>query len=503
LSAIAPRLGYDVAERPTPVLDLDWDPERARAFADDIVDLWVELLGSFRGKPVVRSQLTREQVQQAIALDVPEEPLSQPKLVAHLRALLDHSLRAGHPAHLSYITGSGTVPGAAADLLASGLNPNVGGWLLSPAATEIELALTSWLARQFGLPETAGGLIVAGGAIANFVALKVARDAATGLEARRSGVASHRLAVYCSEEAHVTIDRAADMLGLGSDAVRHIAVDAELRLDVAALEEVLRADAARGIRPAAVVATAGTTGTGAIDPLAAIADVASQHGAWLHVDAAYGGPAVLADDLKPLFRGIERAGSITLDPHKWLSTPLGSGCILVRDAQALSDSFGVYASYVHEEEDLDRGVNIGFMGPQFSRGFDALKVWVSLLAHGRAAYGRRISHDVELTHYLSALVDEHPEFELVTRGLSICCFRYRPADVDDDAYLDGLNERLLTELQLDGRVFPSNAIIHGRFCLRTCIVNFRTEAEDLERVLEVAVELGARLHAGASSTLPS
>jgi glutamate/tyrosine decarboxylase-like PLP-dependent enzyme len=492
-----------VAERPPPVRDLDWDPERARAFADDIVDLWLELLKSLRTEPVVPPQLTREQVLHAVALDIPEEPLPQPELLAHLRAILDHSLLAGHPAHLSYITGSGTVPGAAADLLASGLNPNVGGWLLSPAATEIELALTSWLARQFGLPDTAAGLIVAGGAIANFIALKTARDAATDLDARRGGVAGHRLAVYCSDEAHVTIDRAADMLGLGSDAVRHIPVDDQLRLDAAALEEALRTDAADRVRPAAIVATAGTTGTGAIDPLPAIADLAAEYGAWFHVDAAYGGPAVLADDLKPLFDGTERADSITLDPHKWLSTPLGSGCILVRDRQALFDSFDVYASYVHEQEDLERGVNLGFMGPQFSRGFDALKVWVSLLAHGRGAYGRRISHDVELTRYLASLVDEHPEFELVASGLSICCFRYLPAGIDDEEYLDRLNERLMTELQLDGRVYPSNAIVHGRFCLRTCIVNFRTEAEDLERVLEVAGEVGARLHAGASSTLPS
>src|SRR5215210_6596550 len=195
---MAPRLGYDVAERPLPVLDLDWDPERARSFADDVVDLWVELLGSLRTEPVVAAQLTREQVQRAVTLDVPEDPLPQRELVAHLRSILDHSLRAGHPAHLSYITGSGTVPGAAADLLASGLNPNVGGWLLSPAATEIELAVTGWLAREFGLPDTAGGLIVAGGAIANFIALKTARDVATGLDTRRSGVAGHRLAVYCS-----------------------------------------------------------------------------------------------------------------------------------------------------------------------------------------------------------------------------------------------------------------------------------------------------------------
>ena len=266
-----------------------------------------------------------------------------------------------------------------------------------------------------------------------------------------------------------------------------------------ALEAAIQADLDTGIRPAVVVGTAGTTATGAIEPLADLAEIAAAHRLWFHVDAAYGGALALSDELRPLLRGIERADSVTLDPHKWLSTPLGSGCIVVRDVQSLSDSFDVSAAYVHEEEGVDRGVNLGFMGPQFSRGFDALKVWVSLLAHGRTAYARRIEHDIELTRYLAARVEERPDFELLASGLSICCFRYRPEGVDDEETLDRLNERLLTELQFDGRVFPSNAILDGRFCLRTCIVNFRTEADDLDRVLEVASELGSRLSASTRS----
>lgn len=483
-----------MAEKPAPFPELDWDPKRAREFAEEMVGIWTELLGSLHDGPVSPPHLTHEAVRRAVAVEVPDEPMQRDEIVQYLRsAVLEYSLKAGHPAFLGYISGAGTVPGAAADLLASGLNPNVGGWLLSQAATEIEVQLTRWLADQFDLPESAGGLIVPGGAIANLVGLKAARDAIAGPEVRREGVADRRLAFYCSAEAHVTIDRAADMLGLGTAAVRHIAVDEDLRLRPGALEQTIREDLEEGIRPAVLVATAGTTGTGAIDPLAELAEIASDRGLWFHVDAAYGGLAVLVDDLRPLFAGIERADSITLDPHKWLSTPLGSGCILVRDAERLADSFSVYASYVHEEEDVSRGENLCYLGPQFSRGFDALKVWVSLLAHGRAAYADRIAHDVALTRYLASRVQEHPRFELVAAGLSICCFRYRPAEVRDDDYLDRLNERLLTELQLDGRVFPSNAIVNGRFCLRTCIVNFRTEADDLDLVLEVAAELGAKL----------
>ena len=472
-------------ERPAPVTDLDWDPERTRAFTDELVGIWTDLLESLRDGPVVPPSLGLEAVREAVAIDVPDDPMPAAELVVHLReAVLDYSLKSGHPAHLAYITGTGTVPGAAADLLASGLNANVGGWLLSPAASEIEMRLVEWLAGRLELPETAGGMIVAGGGVANFIALKVARDAVAGLATREHGV-TEPLAIYCSEEAHVTIDRAADMLGLGTDAVRHV--------DARGLEAAIRADGAAGIRPGIVVGTAGTTATGVIEPLADLAEIAFRHELWFHVDAAYGGALALSDELRPLLDGIERADSV--DPHKWLSTPLGSGCIIVRDIQSLAESFDVSADYVHEEEGVDRGVNLGFRGPQFSRGFDALKVWVSLLAHGRKAYARRIEHDIELTRYLAARVDERPDFELLASGLSICCFRYRPEGVDDEESLNQLNERLLTELQVDGRVFPSNAILDGRYSLRTCIVNFRTEADDLDRVLDVAAELGSTLAA--------
>jgi len=474
-------------DRPTPVRDLDWDTGRAQAFADEMVGLWIELLESLRSGPVVPPALSQETVQEAVTLDVPDEPMPQDMLVAHLRdAVLGYSLKSGHPAHLAYITGTGTVPGAAADLLASGLNANAGGWLLSPAATEIELQLTRWFARLLGLPQTAGGMIVAGGGVANFIALKAARDAMAGLKTRDTGVTTP-LAIYCSEEAHVTIDRAADMLGLGTSAVRHVGVGH--------LAAAIENDRAAGVTPAVVVGTAGTTSTGEIEPLPELADIAALHGLWFHVDAAYGGAVALSEKLRPLLAGIERANSVTLDPHKWLSTPLGSGCIVVRDFQSLADSFDVYAAYVHEEDELGRGVNLGFRGPQFSRGFDALKVWVSLLAHGRAAYARRIEHDIELTRYLAARVEERPDFELLSTALSICCFRYRPDGMNEPEQLNRLNERLVSELQLDGRVYPSNAILGGRHCLRTCIVNFRTEAEDLDRVLEVAAEVGSTLAA--------
>jgi aromatic-L-amino-acid/L-tryptophan decarboxylase len=487
-----------VPQRPAPVTDLAWSAERAQSFGGDVLGLWTELLERLPELPVNR-ELTPAEVAPAVALPVPEEPMPEEQLLAHLRELtFEQSLLMGHPGFFAYICGAGTVPGAAAELLAAGLNPCLGGYRLGPGANEIELHLTRWLAQRFGLPEGSGGMIMTGGAMANFVALKCARDAALGHDVRERGVREHGpVALYASEEAHVVIRRAADMLGLGAASVHPVAIDAQQRMRTDALEAAIRGDLRSGIRPLAVVATAGTTTTGSIDPLLEITALAKEHGLWLHVDAAYGGAAVLSDELRGLLAGVEEADSIAVDPHKWLYTSQSAGCVLMRDFGALSRSFHSDASYIWLDEAQRHGVDFAMHGPQFSRGFAALKVWVSLLAHGTAAYGRRIAHDVALARYLGELVEEHPDFELMCEPrLSICCFRYRPAgwDAGEDA-LDRLNERLMGAIMADGRVYCSNAVIGDRFGLRACIVNFRTEAEDVERLLAVAAELGERLQA--------
>ena len=310
------------------------------------------------------------------------------------------------------------------------------------------------------------------------------------------------MTLYCSDQAHAVIERAADMLGVGSRAVRKIPTDADWRIRLDVLRERIESDSAAGATPFAVVGTAGTTATGAIDPLDALADLCREYGLWFHVDASYGGPAALTDDLRPLFKGIERADSIAFDPHKWLYIPRAAGCLLIRDLQLLADAFAVHPTYIYQDrERTDRGIDLGLLGPEFTRSFLSFKVWVSLLAHGRSAYTERISHDAALARYLGARVRERPDFELMALvNLSICCFRYVPPDLaalpaepDREAYFDRLNERLMTAIQLDGRAFCSNAVLRGRFTLRVCIVNYRTEASDLETLLDVAAELGARL----------
>ena len=497
-----------MAERPEPLRDLDWDPARARAFTDGVADIYEELLTRLRDLPVSGTWGV-EEVRDAVAIPIPDDPMPEDELLEYLRTItFDYSGFLGHPRFYAYISGAGTVPGAAADLLAAGLNANTGGWRLAPAATEIELAFARWFAQDvFGLPETAGGSLTSGGAMANFIALKVSRDAKAGWDVRKDGVAAGPpLRIYVSTETHVVSIRGADMLGLGSDNARKIAVGPDYRIGVDDLRAAIAEDRAAGIRPIAVVANAGTVSTGVVDPLEEIADLCRDEDLWFHVDAAYGGPAMLADDLRPLFAGIERADSIAFDPHKWLYTPQSGGCVVVRDFELMRRAFDVdYVAYVvKDEEHTDWGVDLGRHSPNFSRGFWALKVWVSLLAHGKTAYGERISHDAALARYLGARAEELDEFELMTPvGLSITCFRYVPADLsasrdraqtpERDEYLDVLNNRLMTAIQLDGRVYCSNAVLDGRFCLRSCIVNYRTEAEDMDALLDVASELGAKL----------
>ena len=460
----------------------------------------IERLGA--DLPVSRAE-NSDSVRSAIGLDVPSSPMDLDAIEEHLREFVfHHSMYPGHPGFLAYVSGAGTVPGATADLLAAGLNQNVGGWRLSPAATELEQHLVGWFAGRMGLPEGSGGFMVSGGAMANLVVVQLARLDKAGWDVREDGLlAGPQLVVYVSTETHVTVDRAAEISGMGRAGVRHIPVDAELRMDVDALRSTIEADVAAGRKPIAVVATAGTTGTGSIDPLGEIADICEAFDLWMHVDGAYGGAAALTRELAPLFAGIERADSIGFDPHKWLYTPIAGAVVLVRDFELLHDAFGLHASYIVEDsENTGWGNDLAYLTPNFTRPFSALKVWVSLLAHGWDAYERRIVHDVELTRYLEHLVRGEPELQLISpQRLSIATFRYRPPDVgvdqSHDPYLNELNERIMFDLEFDGKVYPSNAVVEGRFAIRSCIVNFRTEADQMETLVADTIRFGRQRHA--------
>jgi aromatic-L-amino-acid decarboxylase len=490
-------------QRPERVSDLNWSESQAREFVGMAAGIWTELVDRLeRDLPVARGEDSKS-VRTAIALDVPSHPLDLEAIEEYLRDFVfSHSMYPGHPGFLGYVSGAGTVPGAAADLVASGLNQNSGGWRLSPAATELEHHLGEWFAQKVGLPRGSGGFMVSGGAMANLVGVQLARLEKAGWDVREAGLLpGPQLVIYVSTETHVTVDRAAEISGLGRAGVRHIPTDAELRMDVDALRSTIEADLDTGHKPIAVIATAGTTATGSIDPLDQIADICEELDLWMHVDGAYGGAAAMTRDLAPLFAGIERADSVGFDPHKWLYTPIAGACVLVRDFGVLHNAFGLHASYIVEDpETTGWGQDMAFLTPNFTRPFSALKVWVSLLAHGWDAYERRIAHDVELTRYLEHLVREEPELELITpQRLSIATFRYRPtevaADPSHDPYLNELNERIMFDLEFEGKVYPSNAVVNGRFAIRSCIVNFRTEAEQMETLVADTVRFGRLRHA--------
>jgi glutamate/tyrosine decarboxylase-like PLP-dependent enzyme len=480
------------------------DAATFRALGHRLVDQLTDLL-----EAVPRGPVTRDESPSAVrsALDL-KDPLPEsgteagPLLEGTARLVFEHSLFNGHPRFFGYITAAPAPIGILGDFLASALNANVGAWILSPAATEIESQTVRWIASLIGYPVDCGGLLVSGGNMANFVCFLTARAAKAGWDVRRRGIAGdsgERLRAYGSMETHTWIQKAADLGGLGTDAIRWIPTDAHLRMDVSALRRQIEADRAAGDVPCLVVGTAGSVSTGAVDPLPEIAAICRTHGAWFHVDGAYGGLAAGIPDAPQDLRGLGQADSVAVDPHKWLYAPLEAGCALIRDAGLLRAAFAYHAPYYHFEEDATNYVDYG---PQNSRGFRALKVWLALKQAGAAAYRTMIADDIRLSQAMADAVSRHPELELMTQALSIATFRYVPADLRTsvgeevvERHLDALNRELLDRLQRGGEAFVSNAIVQGRYVLRACIVNFHTTAADVEAVPEIVARVGRSVDA--------
>jgi glutamate/tyrosine decarboxylase-like PLP-dependent enzyme len=388
------------------------------------------------------------------------------------------------------------------DFLAAAVNPNVGAWILSPAATEIESQTVRWIAELIGYPAGCGGLLVSGGNMANMVCFMAARAAKADWDVRARGVvgeSGRRLRVYVSAETHTWIQKATDICGLGTDSIRWIPTDAQLRMDVTALRRQIDADIAAGEIPSIVVGTAGSVSTGVVDPLPEIGAVCKEYGLWFHVDGAYGGFAAALPDASDDLRGLSLADSVAVDPHKWLYAPLEAGCALVRDQEALRAAFAYHPPYYHFEE---RATNYVDYGPQNSRGFRALKVWLALKQVGGAGYRRMIADDIRLSQLMADAVSRHEELQLTTQALSIATFRYVPADlrakVGDpsvERHLDALNRELLDRVQRGGEAFVSNAVVGGIYVLRACIVNFHTTPADVEAVPAIVVRIGRAVDA--------
>ena len=472
-----------------------------RKVGHDLIDTIGEFNATIRDKKVtvgakpakIRSLLGQK--------SLPENGIHISELVAKSSALLfENSLFNGHPKFMGYITASPAPIGILGDLLASATNPNVGAYILSPVATEIEKQTIQWLCEFIGVPSSYGGIFVSGGNMANFTAFLAARTAKAPKNFKEEGLlnSSKKLIVYCSKTTHTWIEKAAILFGHGSKSVRWIATDSNNKMEVAALEIAIRKDIEDGYQPFLVAGTAGDVSTGTVDNLEALATICKSYDLWFHIDGAYGVPAAIVPELKQLFQGIEEADSIAIDPHKWLYSPLEAGCTLVKNPKHLVDAYSSHPEYYNFGNANDEQ-NFYEYGLQNSRGFRALKVWLMLQQVGRKGYAKMIKEDVELSQFLFDLAQQHPELEAVTQNLSITTLRYVPLNIslkieDKEAYLNKLNETLDNKLQAGGQLFMSNAIVNSKYCLRSCIVNFRTSKKDIEEIIEIIIDEGKVVH---------
>jgi len=465
--------------------ELLFDPEIHRKAGRLLGELLADYEGDLTNRPVF-PKVNREAMRDILDEPLPEEGRPLEELFQEFREIIvPNSTQVAHPRFLPYVQPSPNGISAFAEALASALNQNCNLWTLSPAANAIEQRVISWFRELFSFPEGSGGIITSGGSIANLTALAVARDTYLGTAARKEGLQRRTspLVFYVSEEVHNSVDKAAVILGLGLDHVRHIPCDTQFRMRMDLLKEAVLRDRNEGESPFCVVGSAGTVTTGAIDPLDELADFCGEEHLWLHIDGAYGALAILSDRLRDRLLPAGRADSLSLDPHKFLFTPLEAGCVLVRDAQAMRATYSFAPDYLSIVPDADF-LDYAEYGPQLSRSFKALKVWWSLRAYGRRAYAQAIDRLFDLAAYMGERIQAEPELELMAPvGFNVVCVRCK--------YLDeSQNERVLARLVSEGTAFLGRAQVKGRFCLRACFMNLRTTREDVDLIVNEMIRLG-------------
>ena len=483
------------ATLPEPSLDpADWDA--LRSLGHRMLDDTLDHLQSVRERPVW--QPLPAEVAGRFGEPLPQQGAG----LAAAYAAFERDVRpypSGniHPRFWGWVIGGGTPSGMLAELLAAGLNSNTGGFRQSPVL--VERQAIAWCAEMLGFSPDTGGLFVSGASMANLLALTVARDAhfrQLGSNVRQDGVMDGALhPIYTSTETHSCNVRAVELLGLGHRQLRRIPVDDQYRIDVVALRSTLQQDIARGERPLALIGTAGTVNTGAIDPLDALADVAEEFKLWFHVDGAFGALAALSPRLRERVKGLQRADSLAFDLHKWMSLPYGVGCVLVRDAGAHRRAFALTPEYLRHAE---RGIAAGEWWPseyglELSRGFSALKVWMELMTHGIQTYAAVIERNVAQAQLLARLVRQHPNLELCAPvPLNIVCFRYAPGGLSAEQ-MDQLNAELLMRLQESGQAVLSSTQLGGKYVLRCAIVNHRSREADFELLVKEVSLIGNAL----------
>ena len=475
--------------------------EDFRKIAHQLIDRISGFIENIGEGPVTSGESPKELQEILGSESLPQKARSPEAIISRATdLLLNHSLFNGHPKFFGYITSSATTIGALADLLAAAVNPNVGGQILSPVATEIEKQTVKWLVEFTGLQGSWGGILVSGGNVANLNAFFAAINAKAGENYREEGFGANerKLPVYAPVSTHTWIEKAVILSGLGMKSIRWVKTDGENKMIISELEEKVRKDREDGLPSGIIIGTAGDVSTGAVDNLQEISEVAKKYSCWFHVDGAYGAPAAVLPENKDLFKGLGEADSIAIDPHKWLYSPLEAGSTLVKNPVYLSNTYSSHPEYYNFSSRFEEDyLNYYEFGIQNSRGFRALKVWAALQQAGKEGYMKMIREDIRLAKLLFDLAGKHPELETFSHHLSITTFRFVPEDFTEfpnsEEFLNKLNEDLLNVLQEGGRLFLSNAIIKGSYCLRTCIVNYRTTEKDIYEVIDIIVEEGRKL----------
>ena len=463
----------------------DWTDVRAlgHTMLDDMFDYLENISQRPAWRPIPR------QVRESFRGPLPVEPTDIASVYHDFTELiLPYSTGNVHPGFLGWVHGGGTVAGMLAEMLAGGLNANLGGRDHIPI--EVERQITEWMRHIFGFPEGASGLFVTGTSVANFIALLVARDTARrGDSLLNADLQDRSLVVYASRATHSCIQKAMAMSGLGAGALRLIEMDSMHRIRAAELKTAIAADRKAGLKPFLIVGNAGTVDIGAIDPLDELSDIASHEGLWFHVDGAFGAMAMLAPNLAPLLKGIERADSIAFDFHKWAQVPYDAGFVLVRNAKQHFDAFATPAAYLRRET---RGAAAGAQwpcdfGPDLSRGFRALKTWFTLKTYGTAQLGAVISRTCELAQHARLRIEENAALELAAPvQLNIVCFRFRGSDIHSDL----LNAGIVADIQESGIAVPSTTVLDGRLAIRAAIVNHRTQTSDIDSLISAVLKFG-------------
>jgi aromatic-L-amino-acid decarboxylase len=454
-----------------------------RKIANEVVDLLADYFDHIEEKPVF------PEVEPQVLTGLFDEPLPESSSTAEAvleevkTKLLPNCTHVGHPGYMGLITPSPNPVGVIADFICSALNQNVGTYSLGPGAVAMERRTIRWLTDLVGYGKEAGGNLTSGGMMANFIALKLARDWASGDSAQHEGI-RERWAVYTSEERHVSVDKAVDAVGLGRKALRALPTDSEFRVPLDALESAIKEDRMNGIRPMCIVGIFGTTNTGAIDPIRELREIADREKMWLHADAAYGGGMLLSHEHPMRDRGLELADSVTIDPHKWFYAPLDAGAVLVKDEKRLTASFGLRPSYLTDEMDLTNDRYQYYVhGFEQSRRFRSLKIWMSFKRYGSQVIGSWIDANIRQAKHLYALVQNHAEFEAASQPpMSAICIRYCGGNLND-AESKKLHVQVVERVEKSGKFWISTTELKGKTWFRINPVNFRTRIEHMEALL--------------------